>query len=138
MTKQKIESRLSFFDLVGTINQKTQIEWTDELENAYNSFMVNRAFSQFDDTIFHADLLNQFPNLDKKLCYDFLFMQIPKKKRFGSWAKAEKESTDEELVSEFFCVSREKTKTYIQTLDVVDPNWREKLKEQTERGGRRK
>lgn len=132
------ETRLTFFDLVGAINTKTPIIWDEEMESTYNSFMVNRAFSQFGDTAMLADLLNQYPNLDKKLCFDLYYTQIPKKKRFGAWAKAEKESADEELVSEFFGISRDKTKTYIQTLDVVDPKWREKLAEQTEKGGRKR
>jgi len=132
------DGRLSFFDLVGAINQKTPIKWDDEVESAYNSFMVNRAFSQHSDTVWFADFLNQYPNLDKKLCFDLLFSQIPKKKRFGAWAKAEKQSADECLLSDFLCISSDKTKSYIDVLDRVEPAWRDILKEQTEKGGRRK
>lgn len=135
---EKAATRLSFFDLVGAINLKTPVEWTDEVDAAYNSFMVNRAFSQYPDTVWFADLLNQYPNLDKRLCFDLLYTQVPKKKRFGAWAKAEKQTADEQLLSDFLGISSEKTKSYILTLDVVFPEWREKLQEQTEQGGRRK
>ena len=134
----KEDTRLSFFDIMSAINAKTKVEWSDEVEAAYNSFMINRGYSNFADSVLFANELNQYPDLDKKLQFDFYYYYLPKGKRFGKWEKALSKSNDQELVMEYFGISRDKTESYIQVLNSVEPDWQKKIKEQLEKGGRKK
>lgn len=136
MTKEKKETRLSFFDLMGAINKKTKLVWDDEIEATYNSFMINRGFSGFSDCVLYANEMNCFPDLDKKMQYDFYFGALKKGNRFGGWDKASKRSEDEMLVSEYYDLSKDKTDCYIELLDLVNPDWRKHIREKLERGGK--
>lgn len=129
---------LTFFDLMSAINAKTYFVWDEEVEKAYQPYMVNKGFGQFKDTVLLANEMNQFPDLDKRLQFDFYYHMVPKGKRYGKWDKAEAQSKDETMVMEYYGVSRDKSDSYIRTLDVVNPNWREEIKEKLERGGRKR
>ena len=63
----------------------------EEIERKYPSFMINRALSQYEDTVLIANEVNRMgSSLDPKLQYDFLYHLVPKKRRFSKWAKAQK------------------------------------------------
>lgn len=63
----------------------------EEIERKYPSFMINRALSQYEDTVLIANEVNiMSSSLDPKLQYDFLYHLVPKKRRFSKWAKAQK------------------------------------------------
>lgn len=142
MAKKSIEpskeSRLSFFDLMSAINAKTKIEWDEETEKVMVPYMVNKGYAQFQDTTFLAAEMNKYPDLDRKMVYDFYYHMVPKKSRYGKWDKADKIAKDEELVMQYYGVSRDKTSSYIRTLDVVNPQWREQIAEKVEKGGRKR
>lgn len=131
-------SNLNFFDLMTVINGKTKIEWTEEIESAFNTFMVNKGYSQFPDSVLVANELNQFPDLDKKMVFYFYYYVLPKAKRFGKWDKAMKQSEDEEMLIEYFGISRDKVPEMVKTLDLVSPEWRKELKGILDKGGRKK
>jgi hypothetical protein len=73
------------FNFLNSINQTK-----DPLcEKDYNAFLTNRGLSYFSDTIFLANQMNKFPNLGKKLQFDFLRLSIRPRKRFSKWFKDE-------------------------------------------------
>lgn len=74
------------FDYIRIINMK---ESYPEEFTGYEPFMVNRAFSYNEDTILFANEINK-PDIDVKLNFDFYYYGLPKKKRFGKWAKKDK------------------------------------------------
>jgi hypothetical protein len=98
------------FEFVNDISDKKKnlIE-TEADEKEYVPFIVNRAFSNFPDTIFYANEANRLGQLDKKLQHDYLFHSVPKKKR---WSKWNKKKTDENiaLISEYYKYSVEKAR----------------------------
>ena len=61
---------------------------TDHDEKEYSSFMVNRALSYYRDTVLFANVMNQYPNLDKRLQYNFYKYIIRAQKRpYSKWHK---------------------------------------------------
>lgn len=56
----------------------------------YDPFMVNRILSNSPQATIFANVLNMFPELDKKLQYDFLLKGLPKIRNSGKmWSKKE-------------------------------------------------
>ena len=87
---------MNFFDYLNSINySKKDIMVDDIAEDEYNSFMVNRGLSYFQDTILCANEMNRYHHLDSRLQFDFLINIIRKRKRFSKWAK----NTDPDALS---------------------------------------
>jgi len=106
----------------------------DDCEKSYNSFMVNRGLSYFQDTIIIANEMNRQHQLDSKLQYQFLINMIRKRKRFSKWAKAQKES-DIDAVKEYYGYSNEKAR---QALTLLSPDQITIIKNKVSKGGRRR
>lgn len=106
------------FDYVSSINKKEYMMSDEDKEKVYNSFLVNRALSYFPETILYTQKLNEYPDLDKKLQYDYLFAVVPKRPRFCKWAK--KDITKEiECVKKYYKYTTEKAE---QSLKILTKN----------------
>jgi hypothetical protein len=126
---------MNHFDYLNSINAtKKDIMEDDIAEKAYNSFMVNRGLSYFNDTILMANEMNLYSHLDKKLQYHFLINIVRKRKRFSKWAKPETES-DIEAVKEYYGYSNEKAR---QAITLLSPENITIIKQKVNKGGRRK
>jgi len=126
---------MNHFDYLNSINlTKTNIMEDDIAEKAYNSFMINRGLSYFNDTVLMANEMNLYSHLDKKLQYHFLINIVRKRKRFSKWAKPETES-DIEAVKEYYGYSNEKAK---EALTLLSPENISIIKKKVSKGGRRK
>jgi len=126
---------MNHFDYLNSINlTKTDIMEDDIAEKAYNSFMINRGLSYFNDTVLMANEMNLYSHLDKKLQYHFLINIVRKRKRFSKWAKPETES-DIEAVKEYYGYSNEKAK---EALTLLSPENISIIKKKVSKGGRRK
>ena len=109
--------RLTPFDFAKSINEKTDnlMAVQPETEKDYLPFLVNRALSFSQDTALYANAINQYPNTDKKLQYDYLFGSVRKRKRYDKWMKRE----DDELIpliSKVYQVSPRKAAEYLTML----------------------
>lgn len=62
---------------------------TEDNENEYKPFLVNRSLSYFKDSVLLANEMNRFHELDNKLQYDFFINTLRKQKRFSKWQKAQ-------------------------------------------------
>ena len=126
---------MNHFDYLNSINlTKKDIMIDDDCEKSYNSFMVNRGLSYFQDTIIIANEMNRHHQLDSKLQYQFLINMIRKRKRFSKWAKAQKES-DIDAVKEYYGYSNEKAR---QALTLLSPDQITIIKNKVSKGGRRR
>ena len=108
------------FDYVNDINygKKNIIKNSDNPELAeklYPPYLVNKAFSQFADTVRIANEMNIHHQLDKKLQFDFLINIIRSKKRFSKWAKKQDDEILE-LVMQHYGYSYEKAKQVLPLL----------------------
>jgi len=101
------------------------------VEKKYVPFVVNRCLSYFPDTILYVNTVNYFPNMDKKMQFDFLRTSIRKKKRFSKWLKNQNPE-NLELVKEYFGYSNSKA---IEALALLTDEDILKMKELMSKGG---
>lgn len=117
--------------LPSILKTKKSVMITDQDERQYPSFMVNRAMSQFPDTVLIANYLNLYPNLDNRLKYDFLLNMVkPYKRPFSKWAKRA-EPVDLATIKEYYGYSDAKA---LDALRVLTPAQINSLKQELEKG----
>lgn len=104
----------------------------DQIERKYPTFMINRALSQYADTVILVNEMNRYPSLDAKLHYDFLYHTIDKKRRFSKWAKATKNETINTIV-EAYNISPRKAE---EISDILSDEDIENLKSYLYKGGK--
>jgi hypothetical protein len=122
------------FEYLKAINDTKEDIMVDDLsEKGYNSFMVNRGLSYFNDTILMANEMNINHHLDKKLQFKFYINIIRKRKRFSKWFKPETED-DVNVVKEYYGYSKEKA---IQVLKLFSKQQINELNEKVYKGGRK-
>jgi len=91
----------------------------DQVEKKYAPFVINRCLSYFIDTILHVNQINEFPNTDKKMQFDYLQNALRKRKRFSRWQK--KEITDNlEIVKNYYGYSNQKATEIMDLLSGKD------------------
>ena len=121
------------FEFLNAINTTKKDVITDDItEKAYNSFMVNRSLSYFNDTVVLANEMNRYHHLDNKLQFDFLINMVRKRKRFSKWIKPQIES-DAEVVKEYYGYSNDKAR---QVLPLLSSSQLSELKIKVNKGGR--
>lgn len=86
-----------------------------QAEKDYVPFVVNRSLSYFPETLMHVNLINMYPDLDKKLQFHFLLNSIRPGKRFSKWVKKE-EDADLQLVMQHYGYSVDKAKQALPLL----------------------
>lgn len=129
-----MSNSLSPFDYLNAVNYSKQDIMVDDItEKQYNSFMVNRGLSYFNDTVLMANEMNINSHLDNRLQFDFFINIIRKKKRFSKWAKAET-SSDVEVIKEYYGYNNQKAR---QILNLITPDQMEVLKKKVNKGGRK-
>jgi hypothetical protein len=122
---------MSPFDFVNSINSGKDIMDDEAKEKIYTPFLVNRALSYFNDTLFIANQMNQHPDVDKKLQYHYLINTIKPRKRFSKWAKKHEDS-DIDFIMEHYTYSYEKATT---ALSLLTKQQVEALKNKYNKGG---
>jgi len=125
---------MNHFDYLNSINYSKENIMHDNLdEKAYNSFMVNRGLSYFNDTVIYANEMNRYAHIDSKLQYDFLRTLIRKRKRFSKWTKEDKNS-DINLIKEYYGYSKEKA---FQVLPLLSKEQLTFISKKLSKGGRK-
>ena len=104
----------------------------EEWEKKYPPFIVNKCLAPFQDTILLVNEINQYPNIDKKLQFDFFINSLRPRKRFTPWVKAKK-LKNLEYVKEFYGYNNEKAKV---ALELLDEKQISAIKERLNKGGR--
>ncbi len=123
------------FEFLNQINYgKNDIMVDDLVEKDYNSFMVNRGLSYFNDSVIFANEMNINHHVDSRLQFDFLINIIRKRKRFSKWLKPQIEN-DVEVVKEYYGYSNEKARQVLPLLSTDQING---LREKVKKGGRKK
>ena len=88
-------------------------------EKQYSAYMVNRGFANFEDTILHANELNQRHNLFPRAQFDYYLGALRKRKRFSKWPKADK-SVDLDAIQQVYSCNRTVAKLYLKALSKED------------------
>jgi len=88
-------------------------------EKQYNAYIINRGFANFQDTILHANEMNQRANLFDRAQFDYYRGALRKRKRFSKWPKADK-SKDLDAIQEVYKCNRTVAKLYLKALSSDD------------------
>ena len=113
------DNRMKLGDILNSINTGKEPVITRENEKGYVPFIIARCFSNFPDTLFHANELNSRVLTDKKMHYDYLFHSLRKRKRFSPWQKAA-ENRHREAVAWFYGLSQTKAEECLAILKDQD------------------
>ena len=122
-------------DYLNAINQtkETLMDGEDEMwEKKYSPFVINKCLHAFQDTILFVNEINQLPNLDNKLQFDFFLNTLRARKRYTPWLKAKK-LENLECIKEYYGYNNEKAKT---ALDILDDEQISAIKQKLYKGGR--
>ena len=102
--------------LPSILQTKEEVMLTDHDEKEYSPFMVNRALSYYRDTVLFANVMNQYPNLDKRLQYNFYKYIVRAQKRpYSKWHK-KAQSRDLSVVKEYYGYSDAKAEEAMKIL----------------------
>ena len=103
----------------------------EEWERKYAPFIVNKCVGAFPDTIMLVNEINQLPNVDKKLQFDFLINSLRPRKRYTPWVKAMK-IENLECVKEYYGYSNAKAKS---ALEILSDEQISAIKQKLNKGG---
>ena len=88
---------------------------SDEIDEEYDSFLVNRSLSYFPDTVMVANLMNNSTDLTKEMQYLFYINSVTPKKRYSKWGK--KRNNDMVVkVAEYYKTSLRKAEEIMSVL----------------------
>ena len=121
-----------YLNAINTTKESLMDSDDETWEKKYPPFVVNKCLMPFQDTIFIVNEMNQLPNIDKKLQFDFFLNSLRPRKRFSPWAKATK-LENLEYVKEFYGYNNEKAK---DALDILDDEQISAIKTKLNKGGR--
>ena len=122
-------------DYLNAINHTKEplMDGEDETwEKKYPPFVINKCLHAFQDTILFVNEINQLPNLDNKLQFDFFLNTLRARKRYTPWLKAKK-LENLECIKEYYGYNNEKAKT---ALDILDDEQISAIKQKLYKGGR--
>lgn len=122
------------FEFCTAINNHDHDFLNEDNEKLYNSYMVNRNFSYYQDTVLLANEMNRYHKVDNKLQFDFLINTFRKRKRYSKW---EKPRTFESVnaIKEYYGYSDEKAH---QVLPLLSENQINSIIKKVSRGGTRR
>ena len=121
-----------YLNAINHTKEKLMDTEDEEWERKYSPFIVNKCLAPFQDTILLVNEINQYPNIDKKLQFDFLINSLRPRKRFTPWVKAKK-LDDIEYVKEFYGYNNEKAKV---ALTILNDDQIATIKQKLNKGGK--
>jgi|TARA_R110000822_G_scaffold175355_1_gene315012 hypothetical protein len=121
-----------YLNAINHTKEKLMDTEDEEWERKYPPFIVNKCLAPFPDTILLVNEINQYPNIDKKLQFDFLINSLRPRKRFTPWVKAKK-LEDIEYVKEFYGYNNEKAKV---ALTILNNDQIATIKQKLNKGGK--
>lgn len=125
-----MNEKMSPFEIASCINEKKGVLEADEV--GYNSFIINKVYSNTADSIMFANEMNRYWSLSPQQQFDFYYYGLPKKRRYGKWNKCEDDEKAIQLIQEYYGFSRRKAK---EVVHLVRPNLKD-IAMQLDKGGR--
>ena len=104
----------------------------DSPEKEYNSFLINRGLSYFQDTIIYANEMNCKSYLPSRMQYDFLRNVIRPRRRFSKWFKGLDKSDDIKVIMKHYGYSATKAR---ESLPLFNRDSLDRLHKKHDKGG---
>jgi hypothetical protein len=120
-------------DYLYSINQskKNILDGDDEAVKAYPPYIINKCMAYHTDSVLFANEMNKYPELDKKMQYDFYINSLNPRRRFSPWVK--KQTLEHlELVKEYYGYNHNKA---LQALRILTTEQLDKIKKALNKGG---
>ena len=129
------DDRYPLKDYLNSINQSKEDLMKDDpgWEKNYPSYVINKCMSHHIDTLAFANEMNRYPNLDKRLQYDFYINTVRSRRRFSPWDKKQK-MNDLNVVKQYYGYSNEKAR---QALNILSPSQLDYIKSKLNKGGKK-
>ena len=89
------------------LSKQNLIDEDPDVEKDYVPFIINKCLSGQMDALMQSNEMNKYPQLDKKLQYDFYINSLRKRKRFSPWLRKDKVKHIE-AVRQYYGFSTEK------------------------------
>ena len=104
-------------DWLNSINlsKENLIDEDPAVEKEYPPFIINKCLSGQMDALMQSNEMNKYPQLDKKLQYDFYINSLRKRKRFSPWLRKDK-IKNIEAVRQYYGFSTEKAEQALNIL----------------------
>ena len=120
-------------DWLNSINltKENMIDADPDVEKEYPPFIINKCLSGQMDSLMYANEMNRFPNLDKRMQYDFFINSLRKRKRFSPWLRKDKVKNIE-AVRKYYGFSTEKAE---QALNILSNEQLDYIYEKLNTGG---
>ena len=120
-------------DWLNSINlsKENLMEEDPDVEREYPPFVINKCLSGQMDSLMYANEMNKYPNLDKRLQYDFFINSLRKRKRFSPWLRKDK-IKNIEAVRKYYGFSTEKAE---QALNILSNEQLDFIYEKLNTGG---
>jgi hypothetical protein len=103
---------LTIWDILGAVSHTKNMNILEhpDFERNCNTFIINKALSYFEDSVLAANMMNERPDLPKRLQALFLINTLRPRRRFSKWMKAEGVSDDVKYVAEYYQCSQRHAK----------------------------
>ena len=125
-------------DYLSAINEtKKPLLDTDDFdwERKFPPFVINKCLAQHYDTIMHANEMNGYHFLPKKMQFDYLLNSIRERRRFGGKWLNKTKVKDLEGVKEYYGYSNARAQ---EVMNLLSKDHLLIMKQSLEKGGRKK
>ena len=97
------------------LSKENLIDEDPAVEKEYPPFIINKCLSGQMDSLMQSNEMNKYPNLDKRLQYDFLINSLRKRSRYSPWLRKDK-IKNIEAVRKYYGFSTEKAEQALNIL----------------------
>ena len=120
------------FDFVKDVSYTKKDNMPDKVaEKSYQPFLVNKALSYHQESVFFSNEMNVRHSLDNRLQYLFFLNTLRKRNRFSQWSKPYL-SKKLDTLTEYYQISKREAKDY---MDILSDKQIRELKKRMEKGG---
>ena len=115
------EEKITIFDIINDISNhgsylENYYELNNSLPKAFNSFMILKAFSNFQDTVLLANELNKKQDIPDEIKWRFLKETVTKRKRYSKWFKSIEDEEPIVLLAKYYDCTVNEMKKNISVL----------------------
>ena len=113
------------------LSKENLIDEDPAVEKEYPPFIINKCLSGQMDSLMFSNEMNKYPQLEKRLQYDFFINSLRKRKRFSPWLRKDKVKNIE-AVRKYYGFSTEKAE---QALNILSNEQLEYINNKLNTGG---
>jgi len=94
--------KITPWDFVKDLSHRKKNLLTISNRSFYSSWVINRAFAYFPDTVYQAEEMNSRSNLSVEMQHDYYFYSIRPRQRFAKWVKKIPSDKNVVAISEYY------------------------------------